>query len=489
MANYAPLKIYRYPFDEAYSRQFRWNRLRLQSIWSVQLNLSPIEKFVLKSGRYSPRSLIVALGILFTFISPYAALKNSKYGYIERSYHDVKCLQEISPSASNQFKHGLSGNLDNQAKRSPTKRAEWRYDMINQILTCFKREDFQGTIQTFANNRGDFLVTVVKCDDKTLGIVNCHRTCKGSKDEFIYLVDVFSAWDAVDAIVLAGDFNLQNVYYGKSVDRNYNPKDPKNKIQILLCYLLLFTNSVPNEWQDKDRGYEIDYLCTSRNFKYFYTVEIAKPTNVAHQSDHEPYGAVYSLDGSIDPCTFAIDNKDESWQDLKSHLTHLLGLNMKLDIVFETASNETYTAEISPFKCPYTSEDFKKTTTLPGNSHLIRDVESATPSSDESSPLTKQSSIMTKNEEVRVKKTGYDFTWLGFNITGNMSDGIFIEDVGPTNTLIKAGDRVKTIKVAFKKMIYEDALAILSYVSPYDVTLQLERTDQTKFTYQINSMA
>lgn len=84
---------------------------------------------------------------------------------------------------------------------------------------------------------------------------------------------------------------------------------------------------------------------------------------------------------------------------------------------------------------------------------MIIDVESATPSSDESSPLTKQSSIMTKNEEVRVKKTGYDFTWLGFNITGNMSDGIFIEDVGPTNTLIKAGDRVKTIKVAFKKMI------------------------------------
>ncbi len=181
-------------------------------------------------------------------------------------------------------------------------------------------------------------MTVVKCDDKTLGIINCHRTCKGSKDEFIYLVDVFSAvvrlqtggkdardieWDAVDAIALAGDFNLKNVYYGKSVDRNYNPKDPKNKIQILLCYLLLFTNLVPNERQDKNRGYEIDYLCTSKNFKYLYTVEIAKPTNVAHQSDHEPYGAVYSLDGSIDPCTFAIDNKDESWQDLKSHLTHL----------------------------------------------------------------------------------------------------------------------------------------------------------------------
>uniref|UniRef100_T1K3C8 Endonuclease/exonuclease/phosphatase domain-containing protein n=1 Tax=Tetranychus urticae TaxID=32264 RepID=T1K3C8_TETUR len=148
------------------------------------------------------------------------------------------------------------------------------FTKCKQSVQTWIVEDFQGTIQTFANNRGDFLVTVVKCDDKTLGIINCHRTCKGSKDEFIYLVDVFSAvvrlqtggkdardieWDAVDAIALAGDFNLKNVYYGKSVDRNYDPKEPKNKIQILLCYLL-FPNLVPNEWQDKNRGYEIDYL-------------------------------------------------------------------------------------------------------------------------------------------------------------------------------------------------------------------------------------
>uniref|UniRef100_T1JR73 Endonuclease/exonuclease/phosphatase domain-containing protein n=1 Tax=Tetranychus urticae TaxID=32264 RepID=T1JR73_TETUR len=222
----------------------------------------------------------------------------------------------------------MCGKLDNQAKRSPTKRAAWRYDIINQILTCFKRMDFQGTIQTFVNNRGDFLTTVWTSFLQSCG-------CKRGKDARD------KEWDAVDAIVLAGDFNLKNVYYGKSVDRNYDPKEPKNKIQILLCYLLLFTNLVPNERQDKNRGYEIDYLCTSKNFKYLYTVEIAKPTNVAHQSDHEPYGAVYSLDGSIDPCTFAIDNKDDTWEDFKSHLHHLLGLNMKRNIVFDTVANET----------------------------------------------------------------------------------------------------------------------------------------------------
>lgn len=277
--------------------------------------------------------------------------------YIEQNYRDVKCvvcLQEISQSASNQFKHGLCGTLDNQAKRSPTKRAAWRYDNINEILTCFKREDFQGTIQTFGNKRGDYLATVVQCDDKTLGIINCHKTVKGSKNEFIYLVDVFSAvmrlqtggkdaqgkvWDAVDAIVLAGDFNLKNVYYGKSVDREYLPTEPKNKIQILLCYLLLFTNLVPNEWKDEKRTYEIDYLCTSKNFKYRYTVAIAKPKNVADQSDHEPYGAVYALDGTIDPCSFAIENKDDTWEDFKAHFHHLLGINMQRNIVFETVHN------------------------------------------------------------------------------------------------------------------------------------------------------
>lgn len=49
-----------------------------------------------------------------------------------------------------------------------------------------------------------------------------------------------------------------------------------------------------------------------------------------------------------------------------------------------------------------------------------------------------------KPEQVSVQMTGHDFTGLGFNICGNMRDGIFIKDVltrGPANEsgLIKAG--------------------------------------------------
>lgn len=61
-------------------------------------------------------------------------------------------------------------------------------------------------------------------------------------------------------------------------------------------------------------------------------------------------------------------------------------------------------------------------------------------------PNQKQLSLpnIKKCEQVTVPLTGHDFTGLGFNICGNMRDGIFIKDVltrGPANEsgLIKAG--------------------------------------------------
>ncbi|XP_015795273.1 uncharacterized protein LOC107371642 [Tetranychus urticae] len=168
----------------------------------------------------------------------------------------------------------------------------------------------------------------------------------------------------------------------------------------------------------------------------------------------------------------------------------------------------------------------KKLVTLPGNNHSIRDVDlndktlqvestkqsngnllndedkqykrlikSLPPLTNVFNHISHQSKgpikslddtfIMTKPEQVRVQMTGHDFTGLGFNIAGNMRDGIFIKDVltrGPANEsgLIKAGDRIMSVTVSFEKMVYEDALTILSYASPYDVTLQIEKTSKTK---------
>ncbi|XP_076359821.1 uncharacterized protein LOC143252083 isoform X2 [Tachypleus tridentatus] len=88
-----------------------------------------------------------------------------------------------------------------------------------------------------------------------------------------------------------------------------------------------------------------------------------------------------------------------------------------------------------------------------------------------------------KLERVLVPLRGHDFTGLGFNICGNMRDGIFVKDVlnrGPANESgkIKAGDRIINVTVSFTSIVYEDALTILSYASPYDVQLEIEKTSE-----------
>ncbi|RWS23794.1 Protein AHNAK2-like protein, partial [Leptotrombidium deliense] len=105
-------------------------------------------------------------------------------------------------------------------------------------------------------------------------------------------------------------------------------------------------------------------------------------------------------------------------------------------------------------------------------------------------------------QQVVVQLTGHDFTGLGFNICGNMRDGIFVKDVmsrGPANESgkVKAGDKIVSITIACKNMVYEDALTILSYASPYNVELLLEKGNnkenaclnlgQTRKTYLSNN--
>lgn len=73
----------------------------------------------------------------------------------------------------------------------------------------------------------------------------------------------------------------------------------------------------------------------------------------------------------------------------------------------------------------------------------------------------------------------HDFTGLGFNICGNMRDGIYVKDVlhrGPASESgrILPGDRIDSIKVSLRHMVFEDALTILSYASPYEVELSIQ---------------
>lgn len=76
-----------------------------------------------------------------------------------------------------------------------------------------------------------------------------------------------------------------------------------------------------------------------------------------------------------------------------------------------------------------------------------------------------------------------DFIGLGFNIAGSMRDGIFVSQVhnrGPAieSGKFKVGDRILSVTVSFENMVYEDALTILSYASPYPVQICLQKQEQ-----------
>ncbi|XP_014674424.1 PREDICTED: muscle M-line assembly protein unc-89-like [Priapulus caudatus] len=83
-------------------------------------------------------------------------------------------------------------------------------------------------------------------------------------------------------------------------------------------------------------------------------------------------------------------------------------------------------------------------------------------------------------EVVHVPLKSHDIVGLGINIQGNMTDGIFISNVlsrGPASESgkVQKGDRILSVRVSFRNVTYEDALTILSYGSPYDVELELEK--------------
>ncbi|KAF4523807.1 hypothetical protein B566_EDAN013365 [Ephemera danica] len=105
---------------------------------------------------------------------------------------------------------------------------------------------------------------------------------------------------------------------------------------------------------------------------------------------------------------------------------------------------------------------------------------------------TLDDSFVGEPERNVVALRGHDFTGLGFNICGNMRDGIFVRDVlhrGPASEsgLITAGDRIIGINISFKHMVFEDALTILSYASPYDVQLEVEKSTLSNTTKDTGS--
>ncbi|XP_041352927.1 uncharacterized protein LOC121371248 [Gigantopelta aegis] len=73
-----------------------------------------------------------------------------------------------------------------------------------------------------------------------------------------------------------------------------------------------------------------------------------------------------------------------------------------------------------------------------------------------------------------------DFIGLGFNISGNMRDGIFVSQVhnrGPAieSGKVNVGDRILSVTISFQNTVFEDALTILSYASPYPVKITLQK--------------
>ncbi|XP_066154896.1 uncharacterized protein [Euwallacea fornicatus] len=92
-------------------------------------------------------------------------------------------------------------------------------------------------------------------------------------------------------------------------------------------------------------------------------------------------------------------------------------------------------------------------------------------------------SVLKSTEVKVVALNSQDFTGLGFNICGNMKEGIYIRDIlhrGPAfeSGKLNPGDRINSVTISFEHIVYEDALNILSYASPYEVIIEAkgERT-------------
>ncbi|GMS80357.1 hypothetical protein PENTCL1PPCAC_2532 [Pristionchus entomophagus] len=94
-----------------------------------------------------------------------------------------------------------------------------------------------------------------------------------------------------------------------------------------------------------------------------------------------------------------------------------------------------------------------------------------------------QKSFSTENVndvEAAVQICADDLSGLGFHVKGNMTDGIYVKSVAPKGPADECGnilvdDRIRSLTISFDGMVYEDAVTLLSYASPYQVKFVLER--------------
>lgn len=163
-------------------------------------------------------------------------------------------------------------------------------------------------IKRFATGRNDLLVGLTENSGCRIGVINLHRTSRAVSDQMDFLCCLFSAAirlqtggdDAegnsvpgCDVILVAGDINIKNIYYGRGISLDVDAGDfpDCNKRMIALCYYMLLTGLVPAPFVDKKRDYEIDILLTSKNLikhsDFVLQLEEGNP------SDHEFFGAVF----------------------------------------------------------------------------------------------------------------------------------------------------------------------------------------------------
>lgn len=132
----------------------------------------------------------------------------------------------------------------------------------------------------------------------------------------------------------------------------------------------------------------------------------------------------------------------------------------------------------------------KKTwSSLPGDRNLYR----TSRRRSSCGPLDRNTYPSGADDTTEVWLTSQDFIGLGFNIAGSMRDGIFVSQVhnrGPAKESGKfaIGDRIISVSISFENMVYEDALTILSYASPYHVKISLRKQENMSKNKNLNEV-
>uniref|UniRef100_A0A1B0DLF6 Uncharacterized protein n=1 Tax=Phlebotomus papatasi TaxID=29031 RepID=A0A1B0DLF6_PHLPP len=89
---------------------------------------------------------------------------------------------------------------------------------------------------------------------------------------------------------------------------------------------------------------------------------------------------------------------------------------------------------------------------------------------------TLEDSLATPMSTKNVSLRGSDFTGLGIELSGGLKEGIYVRKIapqGPAAGIVNIGDRITSMTIDFRHIVQEDAAAILSYASPYNVRLEL----------------